>query len=647
MPDAAPHPSSSQASPGGWGIGLERIGLTLLFLPASVGAVAFGAVRISEIGPLAVLVFLGLALFGLRLTLRDAEAPPAPPALGWMLLFLLYAGALVFFSSPVYPARVKFLMLCTAPAAYVMWSAMAGRGARLGVAWAIWLALVAAIGVYAIVLHHLGSRQVLWMVRPAGYGMRASGTYACPNHFAHLAIVAVCAGLALSLARGGGGRWARGIGAAAALVLLYPIFLSRSRAAALGLGAGLSVMALLAAFRRGRRWVWGALIAVPLALAAAGAALWNFSPIWRQRFGEAIAGIHNGLDFRPICWKSTIEMIRLRPWWGWGGGSFAWAEPAFQKYGPDRIAVYAHNEPLHLAMEYGLLGFGILAVAAAAWLVRAVRLALRSEDRVAAGLTIGAVGAVVASLVHGLFDYNLHLYANSHSLLLLMGAAMARHARNGEIRRRTPWTAGRRRAVGAALAAAGLALGAAMTRTTVSHFIERRGEAAQEHAVSIEDHRDVIALYRRALRWDPGNPDAWRELGRVYKNLADTFPDAAERDDWMAAAFDAYRRAARINPLDPATLHGFAQLHRMRGEPEAALKYLQQMVALQPKRHYFHRQLAFQYERMKRYEEALAAFETARKLGDRSTEVRLSIPRMRARIRAQASKRPPAEKPSP
>ncbi len=642
MPDA---PSQTSVSAGGaLAMGLERFALFFLFLSAGAGAVAFGGVRVSEIGPLAVVLFLGLAFFGFRLMLRDSEAPPAPPALIWMLLVLLYAGVLVFFSSPIYPARVKFLMLCTGPAAYAMWTALAGRPARIRTAWLSWLTVAAAIGVYAIVLHHLGSRQVLWLNRPEGYGMRASGTYACPNHFAHLAIVAICAGAALALTRGGG-RWTRGFGGIVAIVLLYPLFLSRSRSAVLGLGAGLSVMALLAAFRRGRRWVWLTLIAAPLVVAAAGWALWTFSPIWRQRFGEAIAGIHSGLDFRPICWKSTIGMIRMRPWWGWGGGSFIWAEPAFQKYGADRIAEYAHNEPLQMAMEYGLLGFGIIAVAAVVWLVRAAVLALRTGDRWSAGITIGAVGALIASFVHALFDFNLHIYANSHAVLLLMGTAMALHARNGEIARLAPWTPGRRRAFGAAVAAAAVLLGIAMARTTVSHLLERAGESAQEQAASREDHQRVIALYRRALRWDPGNPEAWRELGRVYKNLADTFPGAAERGDWIAASFDAYRRAARINPLDPATLHGFAQLHRMRNEHEEALKYLQDMVRLQPLRPYFHRQLAFQFERMKRYEEALAAFEEAWKLGDRSAEVRYSIPRMRKRIQAQAPAKPSAPQP--
>jgi len=619
---------------------LETFSLACVFLSVGLGMVLFGAVRIYEIGPLATLVFVGLAIYGLRLLRApDAEAPPLPPALAAMLPFLLYAGILSQFKVPTYPAREKFLMMCTGPVAYLLWTALAGRGGRWRIWMSVFLLLVSLAGWYAIVQHQQGTRMVLWMQRPDDYGMRASGTYACPNHFAHMVVVAICAGAALA-ATPGAGSAVRLIGGYTALLLLYPLFLTRSRAALLGLGAGLGVMALFAAVRRGARWFWAAVVAVPVALAAAGWAVWTFSPAWRHRFEEMLRGIETGQDFRPMCWKMTLHMIRLRPWFGWGGGSYEWTEPAFQTYDAGRTAYYAHNEPLHLAAEYGGIGIALLAVAVCVWLVRAAVLARRAPEARLAGPTIGALGVVTASLVHGLFDYNLHIYANSHAVLLVMGAAMAVHARAGGLPRLQNWTSRSRRAVGVALLCAGALLAVAMLRATAAQFVVRRADQVQERARSRAEFERTERLYRIAARVDAGNFNAWREIGRIRKNLVVRYPEAPERSDWINESFAAYRRAQRINPYDPAIWHGLAQLYRITGDAAQALAHLQEMTRLQPRRPYFHILLGFQYEQMGRWAEALSAFRSAEALGDRSLAVRAKIPMLRAKLRDAAP--PPA-----
>ena len=619
---------------------MEAVALFCAFLSAALGMVLFGGVRIYEIGPLATLVFLGLALYGARLfRAPDAEAPPLPPALAPMLVFLLYAGVLSLFSAPTYTARVKFLMMCTGPAVYLLWTALVGRGGRWRFFLTAFLLLVSVAGWYAIIQHHNGTRMVLWMQRPVDYGMRASGTYACPNHFAHMVVVAICAGAAMALTPGVGPA-PRLIGGYTALLLLYPLFLSRSRAALLGLAAGLGIMTLLAAGRRGLRWLLAAAVATPAVLAAAGWAIWTFSPIWRARFEEMLRGIETGLDFRPMCWKMTWHMIRLRPWLGWGGGSYEWAEPAFQTYGAGRTAIYAHNEPLHLAMEYGGVGVALLAIAVGVWLFRAAVLAHRAPEGRWAGPTIGAVGVVTASLVHGLFDYNLHIYANSHAVLLVMGVAMAVHARAGGVPRARRWTPRARRITGGALSGVGALLAIAMLRVTAAQYIVRRADRVQEPALARAEFERAERLYRIATRVDSGNFNAWREIGRIRKNLAARYPQAPEAPSWTAGSFDAYRRALRINPYDPALWHGLAQLHRMAGEQERALEHLQQMTRLQPQRPYFHVLLGFQYEQMERWSEALDAFRAAWALGDRSLAVRVKIPQLQARLKKAVSPAP-------
>lgn len=619
---------------------LEFLALFLVLLSSTAGVIAFGAVRLYESGPLATLIYVALVLWGWRLLKNpDIEAPVLPPAFLPMLFALLYVGIMSLFSRPSHSAHVKFLVMATGPVAYLLWSGLGGRSGRWRWALLLWLVIVSILAWYAVVQDQRGTRMVLWMERPADYGMRASGTLACPNHFAHLLVMAICVGAALAFSPGTGSA-TRLIGAYVAIVSLYPFFLTRSRAGLIGLASGLAVMTLAAAARRGLKWLALAMIATPATVTGGVWAILRYSPVWRARFEQMLRGIETGNDFRPQCWKMTWHMIKMRPWFGWGGGSYEWAEPAYQTYSHTHTAVYAHSEPLHLAMEYGGIGLALLGLAALVWLVRALVLAYRAPETRLAGPTIGAIGAVVASLVHGLFDFNLHIYSNSHALILVMGTAMAVHARAGGLPQFPRWTPRMRRLLGLAFVLFGLIMAASVARSTYSHYLVKWADSEQAKAVTREELRRLESRYLLAVRLDSGNFDAWREIGRIRKNLAAQYTDAPERSQWIADAFAAYRRALAINPYDTGALHGLAQLHRMEGDNEKALEYLREMTRLQPKRAYFHVLLGHHCEQMGLLEEALKAFRAAYDLHDRSLAVRVKIPMLQKRLQESRQSAP-------
>ena len=604
--------------------------LGLVFLSSGLGMFLFGAVRLWSIGPLSLLVFAALTMWGWHLRRDETVLDlPLPPALVPTLVFLGYAAILIGWIPPHYPARVKWLMMCTAPAAYFLWTAMVGPRWRWRFWWCALLLLITVVGWYAVVQHIRGDRAVLNLIRPEGYGMRASGTYFCPNHFAHMVVVGICAGVAIAAAPRAGAA-ARLIGGYAALFLLYPLFLTRSRAALLGLGAGVAAFALLLAARRGWRRVFLVLPVLLVAVIGSGAALWKFSPVWRARFEEAVQGIRTGLDFRPLCWKGTLEMIRQRPFFGWGGGSYAWTEPAFQLYPADRTAVHAHNEPLHLVAEYGLVGGSLIAILAIVWLWRAIQLTLRAPSPRNAVLTAGAIAVFIATCVHGLFDFNVHIYSNSHAVLLFMGIAMGLHARAGGLPRMA-LPRPKRRVLGGLLAAVGAALFLAMLATGVSYGIVFLGDAARDR----RQDDSAEHWYRWAARIDPGNFNAWRELGWNHRHRATAAKTIDERKRWATSALALFRRAERINPYDEDTLLGLADAHRLLGDEEAAYQAFQRLVQIHPKRPHFWKLYAFQLERLGREADALEAFQKARALGDRGRDVSWKIRLLTQRLKPQ------------
>lgn len=120
-------------------------------------------------------------------------------------------------------------------------------------------------------------------------------------------------------------------------------------------------------------------------------------------------------DFRKLAFGPTIDMIREKPLFGWGAGSYRYVFPAYQQENlegflyeeasvtPAHMRLhwrYAHNDWLQYLAEYGLVGVGLLLLGIALWLVGLARCrALRQPLPV--WLAIG----VLAILAHGLFDF--------------------------------------------------------------------------------------------------------------------------------------------------------------------------------------------------------------------------------------------------
>ena len=97
-------------------------------------------------------------------------------------------------------------------------------------------------------------------------------------------------------------------------------------------------------------------------------------------------------------WKDAPAMIRDRPVAGFGGGSFVWTYPAYQRRPKYHLTYdFLHNEYLQMQVEYGAIGSGLL-LAGLLWGGAGVALAVvRARSRAAAALLAGAAGAAAAA----------------------------------------------------------------------------------------------------------------------------------------------------------------------------------------------------------------------------------------------------------
>lgn len=604
----------------------------LLLAAPLVGIFLFGAVRMWSFGPLMFLSFLGVGLFCLRPFLAtELQRVQAPPGGLWWILFFLYGLCLMPSATVPYEARVELLRVGSCIGAYWAWTELASRHGRWRVLLGLLFFAVTLIAWYAVIQHCRGSRLVLNLVRPEGYGMRASGTYFCPNHFANLLEMVIPMAGALVLATSAGVPL-RLLSGYSLLLFLPVLFLTQSRSGWIATAVGLSVTALVIAARRSRKMFLSVLVLVPTLLLLGAAVLWVVSPMVRERVtGASPAAPDSAVQARLLMWKDTVQMIRDRPWAGHGLGSYQWVYPQYKSHKMQLLFNYAHNEYLHTLAESGVVGFGLLAVLVASVLWRLLRWSGRASRDRDAFLVAGLIGSVAASLAHAVFDFNFHLFANNQVLILLAGTVAAGLYASEDLKAvvlpprwsRAAWGAG-------ALAAFVMALAVAQAFVGYGfHFLGERDRARFRM-------QEAVREYQASARVDPGNWRAYLGLANVYQSRSFWNLDAAARKEQAEQALTLYERARAMNPCDMEVLFGMSKACNVLGDREKALGLLREIAKLDPYHQFYAVQLGLQLRSMGRDEEALAVFEKAWEMGENDA-IPLNIEALRKKLSAKTA----------
>ncbi len=268
-----------------------------------------------------------------------------------------------------------------------LFAAWAGGGAVAG-AWVLWRYLQTGAG--------RGDLPQL--------GWNAAGT-----------VLASASLLALGLGLAGGFRQRT----AAWLVqvpILGGLLATLSRGAWMGWLAGLVCFTVLAA-SRGRSWRVGV-----LALAAAAAVTAGY-PAARARALSALDPQRN-LD-RILLWKAALRMVADHPWTGVGFGAFVREYPNYRLPGdPNTTPPFAHNLPLSLAAETGLVGLLAFLVFLGTVLWVGLRASVRAPPPVR-GLATGAFSALVAVLAQQLVDGTLQSFHLGFAFWILTAALLS------------------------------------------------------------------------------------------------------------------------------------------------------------------------------------------------------------------------------
>lgn len=581
--------------------------LFLIALPPWVGVWMFGGVRLWSIGPLMGVVFLATALAALRFVReRDGLGGRCPPGFLALALFVAYGFLLIPRAAVPYDAFVESLKVASYLGAYWVWSELSGWQGRWRWITAGFLLVVTVMAWYAIIQHMQGERGVLNLIRPDDYGMRASGAYFCPNHFANLLDMTIpfAAAIAVSPVAGLPLRLLAGY---SVLVALAPLYLTQSRSGWIGTAVGLVVIVALLGLRRGVRRFLVRLMVAPVVVAGAGFLVWLASPMVQTRVADALAG-----NIRLKLWRDTWGMILDQPWLGWGPAAFRWVYPHYWfNLNTFLDPEFAHNDYLQAWVEYGVVGLVLLVGALALGVGRLLVHVRRSDSDRSATLIIAFLGALAATSAHAAFDYNFHIYGNVQVLVMMAGLAAGAWGREEE-RIPAPSPVARRWIAGSGVLALVL-LGLTVQAVTTYAFALKGDFALDDYKLDVAQRN-----YERALQVEPHNWRAHLGLGHLWAGQAFWNRDPETRTEQIEKAEIAYRAVQSYNRWETESKSGLSRVYNLRGQPEQALQVLEEVLEIMPHQRDFMNQLGLQLRQMGRLEEALAAFKRARAYGPHS-----------------------------
>lgn len=306
-----------------------------------------------------------------------------------------------------------------------------------------------------------------------GRFMRAYGTFDQPNPYAGYLGMLIPLGVGLLLTRPS--PRIRYYALVATGFAVAAVGMSLSRGAWLGIGLGLFSMMLFWSSRSRLLLAAGTLASLPLVALA----FLNILPAELSgrlatmldyfRFvdvtQETVTSQNWAVIERVAHWQAALDMLAAYPVFGVGAGNYPAVYEWFQVQGWDEPLGHAHNFYLNIAAETGLLGLAVYLcfvltalISPMVWLVRSGRAqrvgsgatgdprapgigasaALRVSkprslassparptpfpDNIWRGVMVGALGALVASSMHNMFD---SLFVHSMSVQLGMILALA------------------------------------------------------------------------------------------------------------------------------------------------------------------------------------------------------------------------------
>jgi O-antigen ligase len=367
--------------------------------------------------PEGLFVLSGVAWAIGRLAVGKWPVVPSPLGKPYVLLLLAIVPGLVMAIHP-FPV-VKMLVMWTA--LFLVYQMIVADG-RPETVRTILLALAVAaavVGLKAAIAPGSEQPQLLGLGEVAEG--RPGGAFEDPNILATFEALGLPAAVALALGRG---LLLRAVGAVSFGLIVAGLSLSLSRGGFLAAAGALAVMLVWRPFR----YTGVAALLLFLALqSASGGSL--FGQIEQTSLVEgrlqSVTYAAAGGDPRFAIWRTTPDMIAAHPFFGIGANQFPDVSLRYGLFTQDLRGSYqhAHNLPLTIAAELGLVGLAALLWASFA-LTRVLLGATRRLQAYERGMAIAIAAAFAGLALQGMVDYTVSSNTIAAVTFVLAGCAV-------------------------------------------------------------------------------------------------------------------------------------------------------------------------------------------------------------------------------
>lgn len=388
---------------------------------------------------------------------------------------------------------------------------------------------------------------------------RQFGTFFNPNLLANYCAMALPWALSLMFLRRG--KIVVFFSLVSTLIIFGGLASTRSKGGLLALAAALLVFGLAALKARGplireafndhrKLFIAGSLILLIL-----GGALVQKTVV--PRLMQANSGEDNSTQFRVYTWQGTAQMVKARPVFGWGPGSYPSAYPQFAITG---FTLTAHQVWLQLASESGVPAALLLLAACGLGAAKSGR-ALKTENW---PLAAGGLATLSAFVVHGLTDAGWSLI--SIALLLMITLALLDSLPEKSVQGAT---VNEQSGLNYSWLVASVVFGlfaAGHTRVVDAESLAARSREDLEKRLPEAAMQQAI----EATEVDPYSSRVWRNQARIKQSLGQN-------------ALDAFLRATQLQPTKAAHYIALAEeMRRYRQDKNDIVKTYNRAVDLEP-----------------------------------------------------------------
>lgn len=303
---------------------------------------------------------------------------------------------------------------------------------------------------------------------------------------------------------------------------------------------------------------------------------------------QSIRPADQSISMRFVMWRDTVQAIAARPIAGLGAGAWESGIPLFQAEGAQlETDYYAHNEPLQLVAEYGLVGWAFLLLLAAYLLLAAWRTWQGESETARAERPWRGVllASLLALMLVGGAGFPWRLATTGALFALCLGALAASDARLGFggrwQARALAWTPLRSR----------IALAGCLACLALALFIAQRAAASERKLVTAA--KIALAISASGNPHQPRFDDAKRQMLQLaregialnphYRKITPMIADELARwGDWRNALW-IWESVLQSRPHVVAILSNAARGYSMVGRNDIAMAYLERARRIQPR----------------------------------------------------------------